>query len=108
MSGPGFQVDDATMEAVSGQLRAGADELGVRGEPPAQVKAGLLTAVFAAMGAHLAQESEKLVGQLGGSAEAVQSAAESYAQIDADAQRNLRPEYEKPGWDPGPVPPGAV
>lgn len=108
MSGPGFRVDDATMGAVSGQLRSGADELDVLSDPPVPLKAGRLTGVFAAMGAHLAQESEKLVGQLGGGAAAVESAAESYAQVEADAQRNLRPEYEKPGWTPGPIPPGAI
>lgn len=89
MSDPGFHVDDATLESVSGQLRSGADELGVPSDPPAPLKAGRLTGVFAAMGAHLTQESEKLVGQLGGGAAAVESAAESYAQVDADAQRNL-------------------
>lgn len=108
MTGAGFELDDATMHAVAGRLRSGADELGAPGQPPAEVKAGRLSGLFAAMGAHLAQETEKLVGQLGGGAEAVASAAESYAQVDEDAKRNLRPDYEKPGWNPGPLPPGTV
>lgn len=108
MSGQGFRADEATIEAVSAQLSTGADSLKAPNTPPPRVKAGRLTAVFAALGAELGEESEKLMSQFGGAAQAVKTAGESYAQVDDKVKRDLRPEYEKPGWNPGPLPPGTA
>ncbi|QWF76937.1 hypothetical protein [Amycolatopsis sp. CA-230715] len=108
MSGKGFRADEATISAISAHLSTGADSLRAPSTPPPPVKAGRLTAVFAALGAELAGESEKLMSQFGGAAQAVKTAGESYAQVDDNVKRNLRPEYEKPGWNPGPVPPGTA
>lgn len=103
-----IDVDRGTLATVSGELRQGADALAAEIHPPEAIKAGRLTAMLAALGGHLAGESEKLTAHMQGAADAVTTSADSYTQVDDGAKRTLRPESEKPGYVPPPVPPGGV
>lgn len=102
-----LDVDQVALSEAARSLRQGAEGIGGAGQPPTDVQAGRLTPVFAAFTARLAEETGNLIGQLGGTAEAVVSAGDTFADVDQDARRQLEAD-EDPNRQMGPIPPGAV
>lgn len=93
----GFEADEATLQSVSGSLRAAAEQLASGGAtPPGGVRAGALTGVFTAMAANLAKETETYTGQLSGAGEAVVSSRDSYLTVDEHTKQEMRPREERP------------
>lgn len=97
----GFQADEATLQSVSGSLRAAAEGLASGGpKPPDAVRAGAVTGLFTAMAAHLAGETQTYTSQLSGAGEAVATSRDSYLSVDEHTRQEMRPPEEQPAASP--------
>lgn len=89
MSGDGHAASGETLNDVACQLEAAADHLDSFREPPEDVRAGVPTPAIAAAVAHLAEQTDEFLGQLGGAGEAVADSWRDYARVEQEHSGQL-------------------